>query len=475
MINILPVNWPVTQNSNFVGQGSTFFAIKGHNFNGLDFIQDALQKGASKIVTDQEVSLELQNLIQSFNAELILVENALKELPLYASKAWNFPAKKLKIVGVTGTKGKTTTTFLLHHILKELGLKTAMISGVKNIILDFEFKSELTTPHADFVQAFLAACVEQGVEYVVMETSAQALTLHRVDAIEFDGAIFTNLSQEHAEFYSSMQEYFNAKKELFSRIKKNGAAIINISDDYGKNLYSSLEDLEDRQVFSLSTSLNSDFVVQNAESSFQGLSFEILHQLNFYKIFSKTLIGLFNALNCADAFALVLSLGFSAEKIIKAIETFNKVPGRMESYKLKSGALGVVDYAHTPSSYTEILSSLRKLTNNLIVVFGAGGQRDPVKRPIMGEIAGNYADKIFVTSDNPRTEDPDRIAQDIISGIKDSSKVFKELDREKAIQAACKISDSESIVVVLGKGPDEYQIIGKEKFFFSDKDILSKC
>src|SRR3990167_9199637 len=194
-----PKFWPVTQNSNFVSQGTTFFALKGKNFNGLDFIEDALKKGADKIITDQEILPELENLISSYNAKLVKVKNGLVEL----SKS----AEKFKILGVTGTKGKTTTTFLLHHILKSLGFKAAMISGVKNIINDTEFKSELTTPHADYIQTFLATCVENQIEYIVMEVSAQALTLHRVDEIEFNGIIFTNLSQEHAEFYSSIEKY----------------------------------------------------------------------------------------------------------------------------------------------------------------------------------------------------------------------------------------------------------------------------
>ena len=496
---MLPKYWPVAQNSNFITKDSIFFAIKGKNFNGINFISDALKNGATKIVTDQIIPEQIKELIKKNHAELVEVENALKELPKYCAKAWNYPVKKLKILGVTGTKGKTTTTFLLHHILKELGHKVAMISGVKNFIDDYEFKSELTTPHADFIQAFLATCVQKNIEYVVIETSAQALTLHRVDEIEFDGVVFTNLSQEHAEFYSSMQEYFCAKKIIFEKLKKDAVGIINVIDEYGKILHEKYSN-----AYTLSTQSDSDFIVQNINSSFNdpetslpdfaksfgghsmtGLSFEIIHpecrakrgvsRDEIYKIYAPKLIGSFNALNCADAFALTLLLGFDAQKIIEAIKKFNGVPGRMESYKLKSGALGIVDYAHTPSSYREIFNALRNLTDNLIVVFGAGGERDATKRPIMGKIAAEYADKIFVTSDNPRSEDPEVIAQEIVSGSELKQKFSKELNRELAIKAACKEATKNSIVLVLGKGPDEYQIIGKEKFFFSDKNILRDC
>ncbi|OGB84264.1 hypothetical protein A3F66_06340 [candidate division TM6 bacterium RIFCSPHIGHO2_12_FULL_32_22] len=491
-----PKFWPVTQNSNFVSQGTTFFALKGKNFNGLDFIEDALKKGADKIITDQEILPELENLISSYNAKLVKVKNGLVELSKSAAKSLNFPAQKLKILGVTGTKGKTTTTFLLHHILKSLGFKAAMISGVKNIINDTEFKSELTTPHADYIQTFLATCVENQIEYIVMEVSAQALTLHRVDEIEFNGIIFTNLSQEHAEFYSSIEKYFEAKEILFSKLKSGAPAVVNIFDEFGIRLHKKY------RPFSLGYS-NSDFQIKNISSDFGGIKFEIdiRSLLKFashpstssgraaargepvepYERFLKKkfsinivskLIGKFNAINCADAFALSVSLGFDAQKIIKAIENFSGVPGRMESYKLKSGALGVVDYAHTPSSYIEILTTLRSLTSNLIVVFGAGGERDSTKRPVMGKIASEYADKIFITSDNPRSEDANLIADQIISGAKSAEKFKKELDRELAIKAACVASKEGSIVAVLGKGPDEYQIIGKNKFFFSDKDTL---
>ena len=455
-----PKFWPVTQNSNFVSQGATFFALKGKNFNGLDFIEDALKKGADKVVIDQEILPELENLILSYNAKLIKVSNGLVELPKFAAKSLNFPAKKLKILGITGTKGKTTTTFLLYHILKSLGFKTAMISGVKNIINDTEFKSELTTPHADYIQTFLATCVENNVEYVVMEVSAQALTLHRVDEIEFNGIIFTNLSQEHAEFYSSIEQYFSAKELLFSKLKSSAPAVVNIFDEFGIRLHKKYRS------FSLGYS-NADFQIKNISSDFGGIKFEI----NSTNLVSK-LIGKFNAINCADAFALSVSLGFDAQKIIKAIENFSGVPGRMESYKLKSGALGIVDYAHTPSSYTEILTTLRSLTSNLIVVFGAGGERDSTKRPVMGKIAAEYADRIFITSDNPRSEDANLIADQIISGAKSAEKFKKELDRELAIKAACSSSKEGSIVAVLGKGPDEYQIIGKNRLFFSDKAVL---
>jgi UDP-N-acetylmuramoyl-L-alanyl-D-glutamate--2,6-diaminopimelate ligase len=493
MKKAFPDFWLVTQNSKFITKKSIFFAIKGKNFNGADFILDALQKGASKIVTDQVLSQDVKDAIKDTNVELVEVEDALLELPKYCAKAWKYPAKKLKIFGVTGTKGKTTTTFLLHHILQELGYKVAMISGVKNIIDGYEFKSELTTPHADFIQAFLASCAEQNIEYVVLETSAQALTLHRVDEVEFDGIVFTNLSQEHSEFYPSMEDYFNAKLKIFEKLKKNGIGIVNVDDEWGERFYKeskSFDKFSHRArrplILSLSKKVigsSSDFIIKNVRAGFSGLSFELLFKdlINLfpmdicnrvYKISSSKLIGQFNALNCADAFALVVSLGFDSQRVINAIKTFKGVPGRMESYRLKSGALGIVDYAHTPSSYKEVLSALRKLTDNLIVVFGAGGERDMTKRPIMGKIASEYADKIFVTSDNPRSENPELIAQQIISGSELKDKFHKELDREKAIKLAVKGSKKGSIIVVLGKGPDEYQIIGKEKFFFSDKNFL---
>lgn len=469
----IPQYWPVSQHTDRLQQGSTFVAIKGSQRNGIDFIDQALQRGATTIVVDQDITDATKIAIEEFGAQLSVVDDARKALADLSAQAWNNPQHALKFVGTTGTKGKTTTTYLMRHILTTAGYKTAMISGVKNYILEQELQAELTTPHADYLYAFLATCVQVGVEYVAMEVSAQGLTLHRVDNILFDGIIFTNLSQEHAEFYACMDDYFAAKKNLFERTKKNTVALININDAWGQQL---------KNAFPAATTISfadasADYMIANVRSDFSGLRYDLVAKNSVQHVESPILFGFFNALNAADAFVMCLMLGVPEQTILRALQTFTGVPGRMEAYPLPNGALGIVDYAHTPSSYEQVMHALRPLTQDLIVVFGAGGGKDPIKRPIMGRIAAEMADKVIVTSDNPRKEDPVSIIEQVVAGISAAhyAKLYKEVDRERAIQKAYSLSTQGTIILVLGKGPDEYQIIGDQKTFFSDKQVVMNC
>lgn len=521
MISI-PKFWLVTQNSQKVKKDSIFVAIKGKK-DGVDFIHDALLRGAKTIVVDRDSILNphLELSIKDNGATLVRVENTRKALADLCSQKYDRPQDKLKIIGITGTKGKTTTTYLIYHILKSSGYKVAMLSGVKNYILDQELNSELTTPHADYLYAFLDTCVKNGVEYVVMEASAQGFSLHRMDNILFTGAIFTNLSQEHAEFYKTQQDYFSAKKKMFSQLAKNSKVIVNVDDEYGReiiknhpnfvsvgyknfakfqiknintsfsgikfdlfnttfsNIFNQIKNIYPGYLVSRYDIKNSNFkkydssVYKQRALTYANFSYTNLPRFCFQKVHSN-LIGVFNAYNIADAFLLTTSLGVSIDKVLAALSNFMGVPGRMECYKLKNGALGVVDYAHTPSSYQEVLSTLKKLTDDLIVVFGCGGERDASKRPVMGKIACEYADKVILTNDNPRSEKPNKIISDITANLseEDLQKVFIELDREFAIKKAYALSQEGSIFVILGKGPDEYQIIGDKKYYFSDKSLV---
>lgn len=469
----IPQYWPVSQHTDRLRQGSTFVAIKGSHRNGIDFIDQALQKGAATIVVDQDVTDVVRINIEAFGAQLLVVADARKALADLSAQAWGNPQHALKFVGTTGTKGKTTTTYLIRHMLAAAGYKTAMISGVKNYILEHEFQAELTTPHADYFYAFLATCVQAGVEYVAMEVSAQGLSLHRVANILFDGVIFTNLSQEHAEFYACMDDYFSAKKQLFSCVKKSAVMLINTNDIWSQQLKNAFPDAMTIGFSDASV----DYLITNVHSDFSGLRYDLVAQDAVYEIKSPILFGFFNALNAADAFVMCLMLGLPVHLLLDALKTFRGVPGRMEGYSLPNGALGIVDYAHTPSSYEQVLSALRPLTQDLIVVFGAGGGKDPIKRPIMGRIAAEVADKVIVTSDNPRKEDPLSIIQQIVEGIpmEHHKKLYKEVDREIAIKKAYSLSTKGTIILVLGKGPDEYQIIGDQKIFFSDKQVVMNC
>lgn len=465
MISI-PRYWPVTQHTDRITNGSTFVVINGKR-NGLDFVNEALSRGAKKIVVDQDVPLLIQDVIKRHNATLIKVDDARKALADLSAQAWGNPQKKINIIGITGTKGKTTTTYLTRHILKHFGYKTAMLSGVKNYILDTEFDSELTTPHADYFYAFLKTCVKNSVEYLVMEVAAQGLSLHRVANTNFKVAVFTNLSQEHTEFYDTQEKYFEAKRKIFDQVEKNGINIVNIDDSWGKIISSEL-----KECATVGCDESAKYKIHDLNTDFSGLSF----YLNDIKVETKNFIGKFNAYNISDAFAICKELKFATPGILDAIKSFESVPGRMEKYRMYNGALAIVDYAHTPSSYNEVLSTLKNLTKDLIVVFGCGGDRGADKRPIMGKIAAMYADKIILTTDNPRSEDPEKIIADIMANTTESEKekFIIELDRKKAINSAYTLSLEGSIIVVLGKGPDEYQIIKGTKTYFSDKECIKE-
>lgn len=464
---VLPKIFPVTCHTDYIGENSTFVAIKGAQLDGIKFIPTALARGAKKIVI-QENDIIPENIlseVQKVNAEIIKVKNCRQALSNLSAQALNYPAKKLRIIGITGTKGKTTSTFVMRHILSTAGYKTAMISGVYNMILDEILPAQLTTPHPDYIQNFLSTCVENGVEFVVMEASAQGLTLNRLDDVLFDGIIFTNLDLEHSEFYNTIEDYFAAKLEIFNKLKPGVPAIVNIDNKWAKK--ASELNVNAKK---LSAIIDADYKISDRVEKMPGVEFSI----NGIKFNSNYLVGNFNIYNLAGVISLALELGLPQDKIKDAIETFKNVPGRMEQYTLKNGAVAIIDYAHTPESFTQVLSTIRKNAKNLIVLFGAGGGRAKDKRPIMGNIAANFADKLIVTADNPRTEDVNDIIKQIIAGVsdKDINKVESDSDRENAIKKAYNYSNSDTVIVLLGKGPEEYQIIGTQKVYFSDKKAI---
>lgn len=436
----IPDIFPVTCHTRHVGPGSTFVAIKGTKYDGHNFIEEARTRGAAHIVTSADYT----------DGRLALAQ--------LSAQALNYPAKKLKIIGVTGTKGKSTTVYLLEHILRSAGVKTALLSTIKNKILDTWLPTELTTQQPDYLQVFFNECVNAGVEWVVMEVAAQAFTCHRVHGIEFDVAVFTNFSKEHGEFYATEDLYFADKQKLFEQLKKTGTALLNGDDTrvaacpvpHGNKQLYSLRDVE---------------IISN---SLAGLV------LNIKGIMLKTpiLVGTFNAYNMLAVYYTARALNISEEQISRGMDTFMGVPGRLQKYELPNGATAFIDYAHNPSSFEALFSTLRLYTKHLIVVFGCGGERDKTKRPIMGAIAEQYADVIILTSDNPRSEDPVDIIQDICAGIALKHKIIKELDRACAIHKAYELSAAGSIIVLLGKGPDEYQIIQGVKYPFSEAAIL---
>lgn len=467
---VFPSVYPVTGHTDFVGQGSTFVAIAGSKQNGLNFIPLALEKGASRIVVTigEVITQELQQLIEKHKATLEFVDDTRKALAELSARALDFPAKKMKIVGITGTKGKTSSSYMAYHMLHTIGKKVALVSTIEKRIGSELISIPLTTPLPDQLQMFLSVCVDQGIEYVVLEVSAQALTLNRVAGIEFEACVFTNFSHEHLEFYKDLTEYFNAKSLLVNKVKNPKNMFINIDDQYGQKLFLYNKDC-------------SSFSLQNKEATLYGCMHQkdnqvMLHVKNnnqMYDIYIPFL-GVFNAYNLLGVLGLMKALEIDFSQLQYSLKNLPHVPGRMEKYQLKNGALCFIDYAHNPSSFEAVLSTLRSMTSHLIVVFGAGGNRDAQKRPLMGAIAQKYCNVVIVTSDNPRDESPLDIALAIKKGF-DFTKEFEfyqELNRVKAIELGHELSKKGSIIAILGKGRDEYQIVGALTFPFKERSII---
>jgi UDP-N-acetylmuramoyl-L-alanyl-D-glutamate--2,6-diaminopimelate ligase len=471
----MPSTFPVTCHTDFVGQGTIFVAIEGYVDNGIKYIKKAVEKGASCIVIDHNAVIEdeLLDYIKVHNVVIERVVNTRKALAELSAQHAGFPAKNLNIIGITGTKGKTTTSFLLEHILAAAGYKTALISSVRNRIVGNEFTAPLTTPQPDYLQQFLQLCVNEKVEYVVMEVAAQALTLHRVEGILFCGLIFTNFSHEHLEFYQTLDNYFAAKSTIFTMVANNAPILINADDKHGVQL---LTQHTSAQPYGFGEKIDGGYQGFYVSDPVYTIDVKVQHHKSEAHFTCSALFGSYNAYNIVAACSMALELGISPSTIQQGLTSFAGVPGRLQQHALPNGARAFIDYAHNPESFRVLLSTLRLLTDNLIVVFGAGGGRDKLKRPLMGAIAAEIADMVIITSDNPRLENPAVIAKEIQEGVADQLyyKVVCQLDREAAIMSAYSLSYDGSIIALLGKGPDEYQIIGTTKYYFSERKIIEQ-
>lgn len=471
--SLLPQIWPVTCHTDHVGKDSAFVAIQGMREDGVSYISRALQKGARTIIVQENAVIpeHILSVINEYKAQLIRVPDAREALAFLASQAWGYPAQKLKIIGITGTKGKTTTAWFLYHLLQRAGLKTALLSTVSNSINGYELPTELTTQQPDYLHAFFNACVNQRVSYVVMEVAAQAVSLHRVAGLSFDGLIFTNFAPAHGEFYPTLQEYFQAKYLLFKQQREYAHIVINGDDAKGVPL------LKEYGGISFGIKSNElDIKAIAYRSSLGGLTATINEFGHLHAVSCPALMGTFNIYNLLATSSMAHQIGISWDIIHAGIQDFAGVPGRLERYDLPNGAVCFIDQAHNSSSFEAVLPELRTVTDNLIVVSGAGGDRDKQMRPILGALMSQYADTVVITSDNPRSEDPADIIAQIYAGIMPDKKrnILIELDREKAIQKAYELSTCGAIIALLGKGPQQYQLIGTVKYPFSERTIIKR-
>ncbi|MCS7203540.1 MAG: UDP-N-acetylmuramoyl-L-alanyl-D-glutamate--2,6-diaminopimelate ligase [Thermodesulfovibrio sp.] len=460
-------------NSKEVDQNSVFIAISGLTTDGHIFIDEAIKKGAVAVVYETGRFTP-----HNKNITWIEVSDSRNALSWIASRFYDNPSKKLNLIGITGTNGKTTTSFIIHHILKKAGKKTGVIGTIKYIIDNIEKTAIYTTPEAKEFQSLLQQMLMQGVEYVVSEVSSHALALKRVDYTEFKIAVFTNLSRDHLDFHKDMESYFLAKRRLFTELlKENGFAIINIDDTYGRKLATELR--KEKILYSLKNP-EADLYVNNYNLKVKGTNIKIISKKNGKISINSPLIGIPNIYNTLAAVAVAEVLEVPLDIITEALKDFKAPPGRFETVDEGQKFLAVVDYAHTPDALERLLLSLKDLKEQIskdgkiITVFGCGGNRDRGKREQMGRIATELSDYVILTSDNPRWEEPRQIIKDIENGVSKTNYIVV-LDRIWAIKIAAKLCQKGDILVVAGKGHEDYQEIKGFRYPFSDVEILRKA
>ncbi|MFH1593850.1 MAG: UDP-N-acetylmuramoyl-L-alanyl-D-glutamate--2,6-diaminopimelate ligase [Candidatus Omnitrophota bacterium] len=451
--------------SRHVRKGALFVAIKGFKTDGSRFIKEAIEKGARAIVTEEKIcdlSRDVSN---------ILVSNSKKALSIVTKNFYNSPSERLKVVGITGTNGKTTVAFLTQSIFNASGVPCGLIGTVECRSGKGVTASTMTTPDALSVNFLLDRMIENGLKAVSMEVSSHALDQLRVDDLLFDVAIFTNLTHEHLDYHGSLKNYMAAKMRIFKNLKRGGSAIINTDDISGRK---ALRRIEGRKIVTYGLRGKPHISADIKEANIYGSKLIIkVHKTDEIPVNTR-LIGMHNISNILAATAAGIAQGFSGKDIKRGIEKVNAVTGRLEPVEMGQQFKIFIDYAHTHRALENVLTFLKKLRSEgrIITVFGCGGERDKKKRPLMGAIAQKYSDIAIITNDNPRNEDPEMIIRDIISGIDERKAGFFVMkNRKKAIEKALKEARTGDIVLIAGKGHENTQVVGSKAFPFNDKEI----
>ncbi len=448
--------------------GDVFVCIRGFASDGHKYIKDAAEKGACCAIVQKGENYETGII------PLIVCDDSRAALGKISSNFFNNPATQLEIFGITGTNGKTTTTYMLNSILEKSGKPCGLIGTISYKAGNKVTESTHTTPESYEVQKMLREMVDAGDKACAMEVSSHALYMGRVDDVVFDYGIFSNLTEDHLDFHKDFEEYYQAKKKLFYKVF--GAGLINIDDEYGNRMYKELKE-EGIRVYSYSAAdKNADYFAEVISKTDTYSDVKIFHEGNFVVGLRINIPGAFSVYNALSAFSAAYESGIEPQIIASGIEGIKGVPGRFELVPNDKGVVVIVDYAHTPDALIKVLDTANEFKKSrLICVFGCGGDRDRTKRPMMGEAAGQRCEYCIITSDNPRTEDPERILDDIEVGAKKTDCPYERIeDRKKAIERAIEIYQPGDVIIVAGKGHEDYQIIGTEKFHFDDKEVISE-
>ena len=450
--------------SKSINDNDLFVAIKGTIVDGHDFIEKAIAKGARAIICEK--------LPDNFHNAITYVEvkNASRALAFMASNYYEMPSENLKLVGVTGTNGKTTVATLLYHLFKKAGFKVGLLSTVKIMVDNKEYKATHTTPDSLTINKYLKEMSDDGVEFCFMEVSSHGIHQNRTEGLHFEGGIFTNLTHDHLDYHNSFAEYRDVKKSFFDNLPASAFALVNIDD---KNGLVMLQNTTARKhTYALKT--YADYRVQILENEFRGL----LLKIDDSEVWTK-LIGNFNAYNMIAIYGTADLLGLKKDESLQLISTLESVSGRFQYLISDEKITAIVDYAHTPDALKNVLetiNNIRTKNEELITVVGCGGDRDKTKRPIMGNIASTLSTKVIITSDNPRSEVPEAIINEIEAGVEPQNfkKVVSIVDRKQAIKTACQLAKPNDIILIAGKGHENYQEIKGERFDFDDFKIVKE-
>jgi UDP-N-acetylmuramoyl-L-alanyl-D-glutamate--2,6-diaminopimelate ligase len=446
-----------------VTEGVVFVASKGTTVDGHQFIDKAIELGAKVVLLERMPAATKEGITY------LQVENSNVAMGLMAANFYGNPSRQMKVIGVTGTNGKTTNVTLLHHLFRKLGYDVGMLSTVQNQINETVLPATHTTPDAVTCQALMAKMLAAGCQFCFMEVSSHAIEQARIAGIEFAGAIFTNITHDHLDYHLTFDNYIKAKKKLFDQLPATAFALVNVDDKNGKIMLQNTA--AKKYTFALKTIAN--FKAKLMGNTLHGLQLEVQNKEVWFK-----LIGSFNAYNLLGVYAAAVLLGENEDDVLTELSGLDTAKGRFEQVISKNHVTGIVDYAHTPDALENVLTTIADLKGEgkVITVVGCGGNRDAAKRPIMAEIACKYSDKVILTSDNPRNEAPEAILAEMQKGvsIQSARKVLTILDRREAIKTACMLANEHDIILLAGKGHENYQEIKGVKHHFDDKEELMR-
>jgi UDP-N-acetylmuramoyl-L-alanyl-D-glutamate--2,6-diaminopimelate ligase len=453
----------LTYDSRTASEGSCFFAVSGTVVDGHNYIAKAVEGGAAAVVCER-----IPEEVAELGCTFVVVEDSNLAMGVIASNFYGNPSQELKVVGVTGTNGKTTIATLLYDLVQSMGYKAGLISTVVYKVGAKEIVSTHTTPDAIRLNAMMREMVDEGCDYCFMECSSHAIVQQRIHGLHFVGALFTNITHEHLDYHKTFAEYIRAKKCFFDSLPKSAFALVNADDRNGEVMLQNTK----ASRYTLSLQKMADFRAKVIEMMVEGMELRIDDKEVWVQF-----LGRFNAYNLLTVYGAAVLIGFNKEEVLAHLSMLRPVNGRFETVVAKDGTTAIVDFAHTPDALENIIRTideLREKEQRLIIVCGCGGDRDKTKRPVMGDMVSRMADVAIFTSDNPRTEDPEQILRDMEAGVESGNRYLKITDRHEAIKTAVMLAEPRDIILLAGKGHEDYQIIGTEKFPFNDKNIIKE-